>query len=195
MTRRRRRATRVEVHVSRLRKALGARLGRSRRARPATCVRVEPGELDLHRFERLLAAGRAALERVTRTRGDGGCGRRGRLWRGRPLADLEFEPFARIDVQRLEELRLSAGGPDRGRPGARAGTRHCPRARGARRRASATRAPARAADAGAVPHRPPGRGARGVPRRAVGARRARSASSRAPSCASSTRRSCAMTKA
>ena len=28
------------------------------------------------------------------------------LWRGRPLADLEFEPFARFEVQRLEELRL-----------------------------------------------------------------------------------------
>ena len=30
------------------------------------------------------------------------------LWRGRPLADLEFEPFARLEVQRLEELRLLA---------------------------------------------------------------------------------------
>ena len=29
------------------------------------------------------------------------------LWRGRPLADLEFELFARIDVERLE-LRLVA---------------------------------------------------------------------------------------
>ena len=30
------------------------------------------------------------------------------LWDGRPLADLEFEPFARLDVERLEELRLAA---------------------------------------------------------------------------------------
>src|SRR5215213_2307411 len=30
------------------------------------------------------------------------------LWRGRPLADLEFEPFARVEVERLEELRLVA---------------------------------------------------------------------------------------
>ena len=30
------------------------------------------------------------------------------LWRGRPMADLEFEPFARLEVQRLEELRLLA---------------------------------------------------------------------------------------
>ena len=30
------------------------------------------------------------------------------LWDGRPLADLEFEPFARVEVERLEELRLAA---------------------------------------------------------------------------------------
>ena len=30
------------------------------------------------------------------------------MWRGRPLADLEFEPFARLEVERLEELRLGA---------------------------------------------------------------------------------------
>jgi hypothetical protein len=30
------------------------------------------------------------------------------LWRGRPLADLEFEPFARFEIQRLAELRLLA---------------------------------------------------------------------------------------
>ena len=68
----------------------------------------EPGELDLHRFEGLLAEGRRALEQ-------GDAGRAARvlrdgegLWRGRPLADLEFELFARIDVERLEELRLVA---------------------------------------------------------------------------------------
>jgi ABC-type transport system substrate-binding protein/DNA-binding beta-propeller fold protein YncE len=32
----------------------------------------------------------------------------GSLWRGRPLAGLEFEPFARFEVQRLEALRLAA---------------------------------------------------------------------------------------
>ena len=29
------------------------------------------------------------------------------LWRGRPLADLEFERFVRVDVERLEEMRLA----------------------------------------------------------------------------------------
>ena len=95
----------VEVHVSRLRKALGADSVLLTRA-PGYLVHVEPGELDLHRFEGLLAEGRRALEQ-------GDAGRAARvlqdgedLWRGRPLADLEFEPFARIDVERLEELHL-----------------------------------------------------------------------------------------
>ena len=35
-------------------------------------------------------------------------GRPNRCGGGRPLADLEFEPFARLDVERLEELRLAA---------------------------------------------------------------------------------------
>lgn len=30
------------------------------------------------------------------------------VWRGRPLADLEFEPFARFEIQRLAELRMLA---------------------------------------------------------------------------------------
>ena len=30
------------------------------------------------------------------------------LWRGRALADLAYEPFARAEIERLEELRLAA---------------------------------------------------------------------------------------
>jgi DNA-binding SARP family transcriptional activator len=30
------------------------------------------------------------------------------LWRGRSLADLEFEPFSRFEIQRFQELRLLA---------------------------------------------------------------------------------------
>ena len=101
----------LEVHVSRLRKALGADgsegpalLTRS----PGYVLNVEPGQLDLQRFERLLADGRQALA-------DGDPARSARalraaqgLWRGRPLADLEFEPFARVDIERREELRRVA---------------------------------------------------------------------------------------
>ena len=34
--------------------------------------------------------------------------RRARLWRGPPLADFAFEPFAQAEIARLEELRLAA---------------------------------------------------------------------------------------
>ena len=59
-------------------------------------------------FEHLVAEGRAQ-----RASGDlagrPGSFREGEaLWQGRPLADLEFEPFARIDVDRLEDQRLAA---------------------------------------------------------------------------------------
>jgi DNA-binding SARP family transcriptional activator len=92
----------VQVYVSRLRKQLGhARL--LTRA-PGYLLRVDPEELDLARFERLVtearqedaaAAGaklRAALE----------------LWRGPPLADLAYERFAQAETVRLEELRWAA---------------------------------------------------------------------------------------
>jgi DNA-binding SARP family transcriptional activator/tetratricopeptide (TPR) repeat protein len=100
----------LRVHVSRLRQALGASDGPGRLlARPPGYVlRVGDGELDLQLFEERVAAGRAALDQ-----GDPGqaavlLGAAESLWRGRPLADLEFEPFARFEIQRLEELRLLA---------------------------------------------------------------------------------------
>jgi WD40 repeat protein len=75
---------------------------------PGYLLRVEPGELDLEHFERSLAAGREAL--AAGESGAAAAALRGAedLWRGRPLADLELEPFARIEVERLEELRLAA---------------------------------------------------------------------------------------
>jgi tetratricopeptide (TPR) repeat protein len=71
-------------------------------------MRVEPGELDLDVFEQRVAAGRDALSRADP--GQAAVLLRGAesLWRGRPLADLEFEPFARFEIQRLEAQRLLA---------------------------------------------------------------------------------------
>ena len=101
----------LEVHVSRLRKALGANGGSDpvlvTRA-PGYLLHVAPGMLDLHRFEGLLAEGREALERGDPARAARALREGEGLWRGRPLADLEFEPFARVDVERLEELHLVA---------------------------------------------------------------------------------------
>jgi WD40 repeat protein/DNA-binding SARP family transcriptional activator len=97
--------------VSRLRKVLSPAAADEPRlvARaPGYLLRVEPGELDLERFERLVADGREAL-----AGGDPGTAAEAfrdaeELWEGRPLADLEFEPFARVEVERLEEVRLAA---------------------------------------------------------------------------------------
>ena len=97
----------VQVHVSRLRKALGEpdRLV----TRPeGYLLRVEPGELDLARFEHGVAEGRAALAAgdasgaATLLRAALG------LWRGPPLADLVSLPFAAGEIARLEEQRLAA---------------------------------------------------------------------------------------
>ena len=82
----------VQLHVSQLRKALGASdiLTRGRGYE----LRLGPEDLDVTRFERLVATGhpREALA----------------LWRGPPLDDVAGEPFAAAEIGRLEELRLAA---------------------------------------------------------------------------------------
>src|SRR5215210_5256568 len=98
-------------HVSRLRKVLSSAAGDEPRlvARaPGYLLRVEPGELDLEHFERLLAAGRESLAAAEPAAAAESLHAAKALWDGRPLADLEFEPFAQIDVGRLEELGLAA---------------------------------------------------------------------------------------
>ena len=98
----------LRVQVSRLRKALADGNGEPRlQARPpGYLLRVEHGELDLHAFEQRLAAGRQALADGDPARAAVLLREAESLWRGRPLADLEFEPFARLEVQRLEALRM-----------------------------------------------------------------------------------------
>jgi len=92
----------LQVCVSRLRKALGAEVLVTRA--PGYLVRVEPGELDLHRFEDLVeSADGADPETASKLLGDALA-----VWRGPPLADLAFEDFAQAEIARLEELRLAA---------------------------------------------------------------------------------------
>lgn len=97
----------VQVHVSRLRKALGdpdviTTDGAGYR------LRVRPGELDAQVFDRLVAEGREALsagdaERAARSLRDALS-----LWRGPPLHELAAVPFAPPEIGRLEEQRLAA---------------------------------------------------------------------------------------
>ncbi|MBV8987583.1 MAG: AfsR/SARP family transcriptional regulator, partial [Solirubrobacterales bacterium] len=100
----------LQVRISRLRKALsdGEEAPRLIARAPGYVLRVEAGELDLQRFEALSREGRAALEREAPEQAALLLREAEGLWRGRPLVDLEFEPFARFEVQRLEELRLLA---------------------------------------------------------------------------------------
>jgi DNA-binding SARP family transcriptional activator len=102
----------VQLYVSRLRNALEPdRVGPGNvlvTQTPGYLLRVDPDDLDLHRFERLLEEGRAALS----AEAWGDAAERLRqalaLWRGPPLGDAAFESFAEAEIGRLEELRLAA---------------------------------------------------------------------------------------
>jgi predicted ATPase/DNA-binding SARP family transcriptional activator len=97
----------VQVHVSRLRKALGD--PEAVITTPAGYrLRVRPGELDAERFARGVAQGRRALEAGDPERAGVVLREALGLWHGPALADLEFEPFAAAEIARLEEQRLVA---------------------------------------------------------------------------------------
>ncbi len=72
---------------------------------PGYLLRLAPGQLDLNRFETLVAEARssadpaAALAKLREALA---------LWRGPPLHEFAFEEFARAEIARLEELRLTA---------------------------------------------------------------------------------------
>jgi YVTN family beta-propeller protein len=71
-------------------------------------LRVPPEAIDVRRFEALLQRGRQELALGEAERASGTLREALALWRGRPLADLAFEPFAQSEIARLDELRLTA---------------------------------------------------------------------------------------
>ena len=97
----------VQVHISRLRKALGD--GEVLTTTPAGYrLRVRSGELDAERFERLVDDGRRALSAGQAEQAGTTLREALSLWRGEPLADLAFEPFAQVEIARLEEQHQAA---------------------------------------------------------------------------------------
>ncbi len=96
----------LDSYLSRLRRLLGPE--RLVRRAPGYALRVEPEELDLDRFERLVGAGRDAAAAGDPARAARALGDALGLWRGPALADLLYEPFAARESQRLEEQRLGA---------------------------------------------------------------------------------------
>lgn len=94
--------TALQVQISRLRQQLGADAIWTKA--PGYVLTVDPERIDARRFDRLLAEarelgpeGRAAKLREALA-----------LWRGPPLDDLTFEPFAAGEIARLEDLRVAA---------------------------------------------------------------------------------------
>jgi DNA-binding SARP family transcriptional activator len=98
--------TALRVNVSRLRKALPQDVLTTRS--PGYVVRVEPDELDLHRFERLVDEGRSLLARGLAADASERLRDALSLWRGAALADFAYESFAQAAIARLEEIRLAA---------------------------------------------------------------------------------------
>jgi WD40 repeat protein/DNA-binding SARP family transcriptional activator/energy-coupling factor transporter ATP-binding protein EcfA2 len=97
----------VQIHVSRLRKALGEP-GVIATTPAGYQLRVGAEELDADRFERLVDAGRDALDGGRPDQASEILHTALALWRGAPLADLAGEPFAAAEIARLEEERLAA---------------------------------------------------------------------------------------
>jgi YVTN family beta-propeller protein len=71
-------------------------------------LRVAPGELDIDRFRDLVEQGRAALAAGDAKQAANALCAGLELWRGPPLADFAYEPFAQATIAQAEELRLAA---------------------------------------------------------------------------------------
>jgi DNA-binding SARP family transcriptional activator/tetratricopeptide (TPR) repeat protein len=90
----------VHVYISQLRRSLGADVIVTRA--PGYELRLERGQLDLYRFERLRQEATHAKPAVAAARLREALG----LWRGPPYADFTYDAFAQATIARLEELRL-----------------------------------------------------------------------------------------
>src|SRR5688572_7772879 len=103
----------VQMQISRLRKALGGEAGNGSANVVVTRERgyeltLDPERLDSHRFERLVAEGRSELAGGDPERALLMLDEALSLWRGAPLPELAYEPFAQREVTRLDDLRVAA---------------------------------------------------------------------------------------
>jgi predicted ATPase/DNA-binding SARP family transcriptional activator/Tfp pilus assembly protein PilF len=96
-------ATKVlQTYVSQLRRVLGRDVIRT--APSAYELGADAGSFDLHRFEELVGNARTASPAMA----NGMLRDALSLWRGPPLAEFAYEPWAQPEIDRLEELRLEA---------------------------------------------------------------------------------------
>ena len=103
----------VQMQLSRLRKALAGEAGSGSAGVVVTRERgyelvLDPERLDAQRFERLVAEGRSELAADRPERAVAALERALSLWRGAPLAELAYEPFAQREIARLDDLRATA---------------------------------------------------------------------------------------
>ncbi|WP_050502806.1 ATP-binding protein [Streptomyces monomycini] len=71
-------------------------------------LELEPEQTDVHRFERLVAAGRRRLEQRDPRGADQRLAAALGLWRGSPYAEFDAYPPLRDEQHRLEQIRLTA---------------------------------------------------------------------------------------
>ncbi len=99
----------VSGYVARLRRLIGDADGRVLVTQePGYRLMVTPADLDVSRFEQLIAAGRAALDEADGGRAAEFLAAALALWRGPALADVPRGPLIAGEAARLEELRLDA---------------------------------------------------------------------------------------
>ena len=103
----------VQMQLSRLRKALAGEAGNGSAGVVVTRERgyelvLDPERLDAQRFERLVAEGRSELAADRPERAVAALEGALSLWRGAPLAELAYEPFAQREIARLDDLRATA---------------------------------------------------------------------------------------
>jgi len=96
----------LQVYVHGLRRALGAE--RIERHGSGYRLQLDPAELDLSRFERLVDGAAAALGARRAAAAADDLQRALALWTGPPLADLAGEPVHEAEAAQLEERRLRA---------------------------------------------------------------------------------------
>src|SRR5260370_5313669 len=98
-------ANALQAAISRLRRVLPP--GRLVTTAPGYALRIFPAELDAKQFEQVISEGRDALHAGAPAEAARMFDQALSLWRGPPLADFRYEPFAQAEMARLEELQLT----------------------------------------------------------------------------------------
>jgi DNA-binding SARP family transcriptional activator len=102
----------LQVYVSQLRKELQNGADRDGEVLVTRAngymLQLGPDDIDVQRFERSVSAGEHALAAGEPDRAAQRLRHGLALWRGPPLADFTYEPFAQQEIARLDELRLVA---------------------------------------------------------------------------------------